>query len=336
MDNPTLLADIGGTTLRFARGASASGAPAAIREYRTAAFASLEVAVHTYLADCPAMPPPHRAAFATANPVAGDTVHMTNLPFSFSVEQVRRALDLDTLLVVNDFTALALGIPRLAPNERTSIGPEIPSTPGPIGVIGPGTGLGMSALVPVGDAWLPLSSEGGHASFAPSDAFEAALLQAAWKRHAHVSLERLLSGPGLRLLYELVCELHGVAPQAWSPADIVAHAQAGTCAACRQAVACFCNMLGTCAGDLALTIGARGGIYIGGGVTPKLGALFDPAAFRARFEDKGRLSTYLARIPTYLITAPYAALAGLDALLTAWRPGARPNRPPFDLAVAQR
>lgn len=332
-----LLADIGGTSIRFARSEN-EGHPTDIRIYRTADFPSLETAIRTYLHDCPAPPGvvTNVAALATANPVQGDSIRMTNLAFSFSAQDVRRALDFDALLIVNDFTALALGVPHLSPADQRPIGLAMPAAPGPIGIIGPGTGLGVSALIPTLAGWQALSSEGGHATLAPANSFEADLLRAAWRRHAHVSLERLLSGPGLRLLYELVCAVHGTLPQPATPEDITQQAQNGTCLACRQAVTTFCNLLATAAGNLALTLGARGGVYIGGGIVPRLGALLDPQSFRMRFEDHGRLGSYLARIPTTLITAPYPALIGLDALLTTWLAHGRQAPLPFDLVLVQR
>ncbi|WP_428853127.1 glucokinase [Imbroritus primus] len=328
-----LLVDIGGTSIRFAW-RETGGELNDVRIYRTADFPSMETAIRTYLRNCPVMP--GVAALATANPVQGDTVRMTNLAFSFSAQEIRRALDLDALLIVNDFTALALGVPHLAHDDRQPIGPELAGVPGPIGIIGPGTGLGVSALIPTQTGWQALSSEGGHATCAPADAFEAELLRAAWQRHTHVSFERLLSGPGLRLLYELVCAAHGTLPQPATPAEITQQAQDGTCLACQQAVTTFCNLLATAAGNLALTLGARGGIYIGGGIVPRLGTLLDPVAFRSRFEAHGRLGEYLARVPTTLITAPYAALTGLDALLTAWLTHGRQAPLPFDLVLVQR
>lgn len=328
-----LLADIGGTSIRFACGET-DGALSAVRIYRTADFPSLETAIRTYLRDCPATP--HVAALATANPVQGDTVRMTNLAFSFSAQETCRALDLDALLIVNDFTALALGVPHLTPADQRPIGTTHAPASGPIGVIGPGTGLGVSALIPTHAGWQVLSSEGGHVAFAPANAFEADLLRAAWRQHTHVSLERLLSGPGLRLLYELICAVHGTLPQPATPAEITQRARDGTCLACRQAIATFCNLLATAAGNLALTLGARGGVYIGGGIVPQFDALLDPQAFRSRFEDHGRLSGYLAGIPTTLITAPCAALTGLDAMLTTWLAHDRQAPLPFDLVLVQR
>lgn len=327
-----LLADIGGTSIRLA--VSTGNGARDLRIYATADFTSIEAVIRAYLetqSDVPRL-----AALAMANPVDGDVVRMTNRDLSFSVSALRAALGLDALLVVNDFSALAQSIPHLQSDELRAIGAPRPQSLGPIGVVGPGTGLGMSGLIPTHTGWLALSSEGGHASLAPANAFEAELLRLAWRHHPHVSLERFLSGPGLRLLYELVCENHGVAAQAVDAGEITARAQRGECAESRHAIDTFCDLLATAAGNLALTLGARGGIYIGGGIVPKLGTLLDGERFRARFEDHGRFGSYLARIPTLLITAPCPALRGLEAMLTAWLTHGTHAPLPLDRVLAQR
>ncbi len=318
-----LLADIGSTNVRFARQTQPAHFEQ-IRHYPSNLYRSLEEAVLAYYADCdaervagepPACKVIRHAAVAIANPIDGDRVRMTNRDWSFSIEATRRKLGLETLLVVNDFTALAMGLPHLSEAHRVQIGGGSPRQNGVIGLIGAGTGLGVSGLIPAEDRWIALGSEGGHASFSPSDEFEIALLQHAWKTYPHVSVERLAAGPGLRLVYEVVCEQAGKAAEAWDTAEIVAHAIGGDHPGCAEAVDRYCAMLGTFAGNVAVTFGALGGIYIGGGVVPRLGNLFARSSFRQRFEHKGRFNAYLQQVPTFVITAETPALYGAAAIL---------------------
>jgi glucokinase len=308
---PRLLADIGGTNARFAL----ETAPLQFEAVAVLACAdhpSLSAAMQAYLAGVAALHPgPIRhAALAIANPVDGDAVGMTNHHWSFSIVALRDELAFDTLLVVNDFTALAMALPHLQPAQRTKVGGGIGQGGRTIGLIGPGTGLGVSGIVPVGRRWVALASEGGHASFAPGDELEVGILQQLWREFGHVSAERLLSGMGLELIYR------ALSGQALGAAEITRRALDGSCADCMRTVDCFCAVLGTVAGNVALTLGATGGMYIGGGIVPRLGELFVRSPFRARFEAKGRLSAYVARIPTYLITEQYPAFLGVSAMLS--------------------
>jgi glucokinase len=185
----------------------------------------------------------------------------------------------------------------------------------PIGVIGPGSGLGVGGLIPMDGRWLALSGEGGHITMAPATPRESIVLDHMRQRFDHVSAERLLSGPGLVNLYNTLAQIAGVPAASYSPAQITDPYVAEREPHCREAVEIFCAMLGTIAGNLALTLGARGGVYIAGGIVPKLGPRFAASMFRRRFEDKGRMRPFLAAIPTYVITHPFPAFFGLAALL---------------------
>ncbi|NMF98175.1 glucokinase [Aromatoleum toluolicum] len=313
-DGPRLLADIGATNARFAL-ERAPGRAEAIEVLHCGDYAGIVDVIQAYLRQQGGLGPRH-AAIAIANPIDGDHVKMTNRDWQFSIEETRRALGFDTLLVVNDFTALAMALSRLSTGERVQVGGGEPAPDGVIGLIGPGTGLGVSGLIPAEDRWITLGSEGGHTTFAPADERELFLLQYAWREMPHVSSERFVSGPGLELIHRALAERNGVAGvQPLSAGDIVTRALAGGDPLCAEVVDCFCAMLGTVAADLALTLGSVGGIYIGGGVVPRLGELFQHSPFRQRFEAKGRFADYLARIPTYLITAPYPALQGVSTIL---------------------
>ena len=311
-DGPRLLADIGGTNARFA----IETAPFhfdAVAVLPCSGYPSLGAALATYLASDAVMS--HKAgirhaAIAIANPVDGDLVRMTNHTWSFSITALRSELDLSTLLVVNDFTALAMALPHLRPSQRQRVGGGAEAPGRTIGLIGPGTGLGVSGIVPVGDGWGALASEGGHVSFSPGDDTEIKILRQLWIEHGHASAERLLSGPGIELIYRVI------AGKALGAADITQRARGGIDPDCRRAVDCFCGVLGSVAGNVALTLGATGGMYIGGGIVPRLGPLLAVSPFRERFESKGRLSAYLARIPTFLITEQYPAFLGVSAILS--------------------
>jgi glucokinase len=266
-----------------------------------------------------ALPRPTQAVLAVAAPITDDEVAFTNSPWMFSINTVRQQLKLRRLRVINDFAANAVAVPHLDESDRMQIGPGSPVGGAPIGLIGPGTGLGMSVLVPADDGGTPIQGEGGHVTMAPADAHESAVLDLMRIRYDHVSAERVLSGAGLVNLYNALCELAGAPAAPFTPAQITNPRTWDEDSRTRQATAMFCVMLGTVASNLALTVGARGGIYIAGGIVPKLGTTFADSAFRARFEAKGRFRGFLAAIPTYVITRPVPALLGAAKILErAW------------------
>lgn len=314
-EHPRLIADIGGTYARFAL-ETASGRFDHAASLRCADHADFHAAISAFLAGLPATTIRH-AAVAIANPVDGDLVRMTNYHWQFSIEQMRERLGFETLVVVNDFTALAMALPRLSVEQRRQVGGGTPREPSVIGLLGSGSGLGVSGLIPAADGWVALGTEGGHTSFAPHDEREIAILRFAWKQFSHVSFERLLSGSGLELMYRALAEHAGVKAEALSAPDITQRALAGADRVCMDTLEVFCGLLGTAASNLAVTLGAFGGIYIGGGIVPRLGEYFDRSPFRARFEDKGRFTEYVRAIPTYVITAPNATFVGASAILEA-------------------
>jgi glucokinase len=227
---------------------------------------------------------------------------------------MRQECGFDVLAVVNDFTALARSLPFLGDQKR-QVGGGTAVAANPLGLIGAGTGLGVSGLIPCASGWTALLSEGGHVSFSPANETEVAILQFAWREFEHVSAERLMSGAGIELIYRALADYRKVTPEPLSAADVARRALDGTCPLCDEAIEAFCGMLGTIAANLAVTLGAQGGIYIGGGIVPKLGPRFDQSSFRARFEAKGRFRQYLSAIPTYVITAQYPAFLGVSAIL---------------------
>ena len=312
-----LVADIGGSSARFAL---VRGADAPLQYEQTLPsidFATLAEALRHYLGQCGT---PHiaAAAIAIASPVTGDLVKMTNHHWTFSVEETRRGLGFERLLLLNDLTALALALPTLPRSELRQAGGGEPVADAALALIGAGTGLGVSGLFPAGGTrWIPIAGEGGHATLAAGNEREAAIIAVCRERYGHVSAERLLSGMGLANIHWALATLAGGAtPLALAPAEITHRGVAGSDALCAETLDIFCALLGSVAGNLALTLGARGGVYIGGGIVPKLGDYFHQSAFRARFEGKGRFADYLKPVPVYVIHAQNAALHGAAIALT--------------------
>jgi glucokinase len=312
-DRRRLIGDIGATNARFAL-IDAKGAIVGMRVLACDDYPTLEAALAAYLA-AERGAAPAEAALAVASPVTGDAVTFTNHPWSFSIAAVRERLSLARLLVVNDSAAIALAVPRLGRDARLVVGGGEPAPDQPIAVLGPGTGLGVSALVPSAAGWLAVSGEGGHATMAPADDRESLVLDRMRRRFDHVSAERVLSGPGLVNLYNTLAEIENVPAASFTPAQIADRRIGESDRIAREALAMFCAMLGTVAGNLALTFGARGGVYVAGGIVPRLGSSFAESRFRERFEAKGRFRPYLAAIPTYVVTDPVPAFLGLAALL---------------------
>lgn len=322
-DSPRLLADIGGTYARFALEIG-PGEFTQMASLRCADHADFHAAVRAYLAglswqDGGPQQIAH-AAIAIANPVEGDRVRMTNYHWQFSIDEMRQRLSLDTLVVVNDFTALAMALPRLAEVDVHQVGGGQARRPSVIGLLGAGTGLGVSGLIPAGEGWIALGTEGGHVNFGPRDEREMDILKFAWKTldpiAGHVSYERLISGPGLELIYKALADRNGVAnAEALLAPAITQRALEDGDALCLETLEVFCGLLGTAAANLAVTLGSLGGIYIGGGIVPRLGEYFDRSPFRERFEDKGRFRDYVSAIPTFVITAEHATFKGASAIL---------------------
>ncbi len=315
-ETPRLLADIGGTYARFTV-ETAPGTFTHTASLRCADHTDFAAAVLAYLHGLPRSSVPHieHAAIAIANPVEGDAVRMTNYHWQFSIEQMRQQLGFSSLVVVNDFTALAMALPRLGAHQRRQVGGGVARERSVLGLLGAGSGLGVSGLIPAAEGYIALGTEGGHCSFAPRDEREHAILRHGQRLHPHFSFERLLSGPGIELIYSALRERAGAAAAPLPAPEITRRALAGSCPHCMATLQTFCAVLGTAASNLAVTLGALSGVYIGGGIVPRLGTYFDRSPFRARFEDKGRFSGYLQRIPTYVITAENATFMGASVIL---------------------
>ena len=330
---PWLLADVGGTNARFGWLADGVGQVSHVATLPVARFSGPAPAAQAYLADLAlqlgaAYQPPRAAAFAVATAVGADQVALTNSGWRFSRQATQQQLALDALVVLNDFEALALALPRLQPAQLRMIGTagavgsvnpvdrwSLPIPNAARAVIGPGTGLGVAGIVPTPQGWVPVPGEGGHASLSAGDDFESALLAAVRQVHAHVSAERLLSGIGLPVLQRAVAAVLGQPAAALTTEQIVERGLARQDAVCDRTIDAFCALLGSFAGNVALVLGARGGVYIGGGIVPRLGDRFFESRFRERFEAKGRFQNYLQAIPTALITDTLVALTGAAVAL---------------------
>ncbi|MFI4947927.1 MAG: glucokinase [Alphaproteobacteria bacterium] len=311
-----LVGDVGATNARFGL-VSPDGALLHSGIFAAADFAEIGAAIAAYLATSGDLPMPCRGALAVAAPISGDRIAMTNHPWSFSLAALRDRLGLERLIAINDFTAVALALPRLTAGDRMAVGGGAPVEGRPIGVIGPGSGLGVSGLIPTGPGWVALAGEGGHVTMAPGNERESALLEVMRRRFGRVSAERCLSGPGLVNLYDSLAALDRIPAAPYTAAQIVDPGTGARDPLCREATAMFCAMLGSVAGDLALTLGAQGGVYIAGGIVGRLGTRFLDSQFRERFEAKGRMGALVAAIPTYVVTHKLPAFLGCAAALAA-------------------
>jgi len=281
-----------------------------VHVFDNANFTDLTALTTAFLADVDAAPAELHGRFAVACPVEGDHVSLTNLDWHFTIPALRNSLGLNSLQVCNDFSALALALPWLDDSHvlRLTSGTALDRSTKL--VLGPGTGLGVSALIPSGDDWIAVAGEGGHVSFAPQNEFETRLLESLWQRFEHVSAERVLAGPGLALTYRVIGELEQGTGAELAPQEVVARARAGESRA-QRTLDIYFAMLGSVAGDLALTLGALGGVFLAGGILPRTVEELNRSRYREAFVAKGRMRDYLSQIPSYLVVHPYPALLGL-------------------------
>ncbi|BCW90958.1 Glucokinase [Alphaproteobacteria bacterium SO-S41] len=313
MTELTLLADAGGTFTRFALADGATIGP--VRIVESGHYRSFIDAAREFLKDAGGKP--SHAAIAAAGPLSHGEITLTNGPrWRIAPHDVATGLQLSSVRVVNDFAALAAAAPHLDPAGLTDIAPGTADPAGAIAVIGPGTGLGVALLAPLGEGrHRVLPGEGGHAGLSPTNDRESAILSRLVARFGHVKAEHVLSGLGLEILWETLAELDGVAttPKP-SAGEIAERAEAGTCAIARETVAIFTGWLGGFAGDIALIAGASGGVYLAGGILPRWGTLFDTALFHRRFTAKGAHQALMEAIPVRLVTDPQVTFRGLLAL----------------------
>ncbi|WP_304171191.1 glucokinase [Phenylobacterium aquaticum] len=314
-----LLGDLGGTHARFAIAEIGPGG-VMLRDPMSIKAAGHQTAEHAAMAYMAAIGLRERislAMIACAGPVTEDRVALTNLDWTLTATGLRARLGLDQAALINDLEAVAWAAPELADSDLHTIGPQIPGAPGgAIAVVGAGTGFNAASWRRVDGREVVLVGEGGHASFAAADPLEMEVVRRLTPRFGRVSVERLVSGPGMLNLYRTLCEIEAVTPACARPDQIPVLARTGDRLA-RSTVILFCGLLGAVAGDLALTLGARGGVLIGGGMAPGLLPELEAGEFRRRFEAKGRFQSHLAAIPTRVILHPHAALVGAGRALLA-------------------
>ncbi|CAH2600126.1 Glucokinase [Rhodovastum atsumiense] len=315
MDHTTtaaLLADIGGTNARFALWTERGVGP--VTTLAVADHASPVAAARAFLASTGGGRRAVRAAIAAAGPVQAQRVAMTNAAWAVDGPQLREALDLESVVIVNDFEALGWAIPGLGPQDLRPIGGGAVGQPGPAAIMGPGTGFGLAAWIGLDAGETVLVTEGGHATLPAENRRDEALIGVLRDRGGHVSVERVLSGPGMAQLYQAVAAVDGFDAPERDAAGIVSHALARDCEASLRTLEAFCGFLGAVAGNVALTLGARGGVAIAGGMAKRFADFLAASSFRERFEAKGRLAGYLAQIPTAVVIHPDPAFIGLARL----------------------
>ncbi|PWT89033.1 MAG: glucokinase [Proteobacteria bacterium] len=311
-DRHVLLGDIGATNARFA--VLSGGFLGPIQHFSVSDFPRFTDAVAAFLERCSA--PVQAAAIAVAGPIEKNRCVLTNSSWIVDAAELASEFGISRTLIRNDFEATAFALPHLGQSDLHRVGAGEADTDAPAVVLGPGTGLGVACLAPGnGGSPVVIASEGGHATFPASSRREDAILEHMRRAFGHVSAERVISGPGLENLYAAIVAVEGLAAPPRDAAAITSAALAGDCAAARDAVDTFCAMLGTFAGNMALTFGARGGVFIAGGIAPRILQLLTASEFRTRFESKGRFRPYLTAIPTSVIVHPAATFLGLQSIL---------------------
>jgi glucokinase len=271
----------------------------------------LDAAVSRYLDETGAHP--RAATLAIAGPIDGDEVALTNRAWRFRRGEFAKRFGFSHLRIVNDFEAIAWALRNLAPTETRPLGKPVPPREGVKVVLGPGTGLGVAGLVHALDAWIPVPGEGGHVDLGPRSKRDYEIFPHIETIEGRVSAEQILCGRGLVNLYNAICIVDGIQPTMKDPADITSHALAGTDKAAIETVSLFATYLGRVAGDMAMVFMARGGVYLSGGISQKIIPALKKPEFRIAFEDKAPHTALLRTIPTYVVTHPLAALAGLSS-----------------------
>ncbi|WP_133127842.1 glucokinase [Legionella nagasakiensis] len=313
-DAIAIVADIGGTNARFACVNTRRFIIKNVVTYRCADFVNFAEAFLTYQQQQGLMTV-KQAAIAVACPVHDDWIRMTNLDWQFSINEMKRHLGLHHLMIMNDFAAVAMSLMQLPPEEKIQIGEGGIKNKKPVVFLGPGTGLGLAYLIPHEDRYLPFPSEGGHMGWKAQTEQEWFIHRFLTRQHGHVSVERVLSGAGLESLYLALADYKKQVAEPRSASDITALALTGESSLAVDAVNQFFASLGSFAGDLALNLNAFGGVYIAGGIVPKLLPLLLQSKFRARFEEKGRFHLFNRQIATYVITTEQPGLLGAAVYL---------------------
>lgn len=314
---PYLVADIGGTNARFA---IVTGKEAGHYQFQHITklngrdYSSFSAALRSYL-DGLEVESPRNACVAVAGPIDDNSIKMTNLPWAFSTAGLTEEFSFGTVELMNDFAALAVSTSELVESQMLLVKPGEAQARSSKAILGPGTGLGVAQLVNASGVWQPIASEGGHVNLSPATALECEVIAAGMKRYGHVSAEVFISGPGLVNLYSALADVRGEQAVFTEPQQVSSAAMAGDDRLSRESLELFCSFLGDFSGNLALTYGAKGGVYLAGGILPRFVDFFCNSDFVARFSEKGIMSDYLTDIPVNLIGYEYAALLGAAAWL---------------------
>ncbi len=317
-----LVADIGGTNIRLATTDKLNNIND-IETYQCQDFPHLSNVIYQYLNDKKLLNSQVNACLAIACPVDDDAISMTNLPWQFSQKQLKQDLKLHSLTLINDYTAIGMAIPLLNDQQKVKIGGGNAVPKKPIAVCGPGTGLGVANLVNIDDHWHCLGGEGGHTDFAPVDELDIQIFQQLKRSKKRISYEQLISGYGIEQIYQALVAINQEDENISTSVDFVklsakeisSKAISGSCPTCFQALSQFCKILGSFSGNLALTTGSVGGVYIAGGIVPRFVEFFRDSGFRERFETKGRMSYLNQDTPTYVITESQPGLLGAAAFI---------------------
>lgn len=327
-----VVGDVGGTNARLAVVTAGPERPEMLAErtYPSRDFASLEEVVAAFEGESPPARSARRACFGIAGPVVGNRSEATNLPWVVDGARVAEAAGISEVLLLNDLEAAAWGLGDLAPETVRTLAAGAPAAAGNRALLAPGTGLGQALLVWDGTRHLPSATEGGHADFAPGDELQVELWRYLARRHGHVSWERVLSGPGIVALFRFLLEREGREEPPWlrqeaaegdPAAAITQRARDGSCPLCRTALDLFFALLGAEAGNLALRTLATGGLYLAGGILPKVQAELEASTFLAAFLAKGRFRALLETVPVHLVLDDRLALWGAARAVQATPPG---------------
>ncbi|NVK25515.1 MAG: glucokinase [Gammaproteobacteria bacterium] len=308
-----LVADVGGTNIRLGIANLDDLSVSQVLQYQCADFDNIDGAIQKYIDDSGASF--DLACIDVATAVTGDLVSLTNNHWEFSQDKLAKTFDLSKLIVINDFTAIAMSVPSIPEDKKVQVGGKETVENKPIAIYGAGTGLGVAHMVHSGTKWLPLDGEGGHVDFAPVEEDEIAVLKELQKKYHRVSAEQILSGLGLVQIYESLCAWKGIEAKSYEPADVSKFGIEGSDEVAEQAMRIFCRVLGSFGGNLALNLKTYGGVYIAGGIVPRFIDYVKQSDFRRRFDDKGRLSRVVVDIPVYIVTEEQPGLIGCAAYL---------------------
>jgi len=307
----TLLADIGGTNARFALLDRDGIGP--IEHTKVSEYHTVTDAIAAFLVQHAPAGSVGAAVLGVAGPIVNNRGTLTNSLWTVDASDLQSAFGFKSVHLLNDFESLAWSLPALGTSDLFSLGEQRPATGAPMLVVGPGTGFGVSCLVVQCGTTLAIVTEAGHATLPASSEREAHVIGQLRQRFRHVSIERVLSGPGLEHLHGALAVIDGIETPSRDAASITKAALDGSCDVSQATLEMFCSFLGTVCGDLALTFGARGGVYVAGGIVPRFPEYLAGSTFRKRFESKGRLEAYVRIIPTYIIVRPDVSFLGLRA-----------------------